>query len=147
MELIMEDTFFFQNNHEYFDDPNSSQVGTTADIPNVKLDRPLTKVIKGCLSEVSEILEQAKWPEGSEFEGEGFSTLSDFLENWTGDYRNEEKFLEEFVDLLVYTMSVLSKFGYTRTNEKLQQVIKKNYDRGFYNDPDVYKKRDEQRGY
>lgn len=104
-------------------------------LPKPTLIRPKEKVIKGCLSEVEEITEALS----------GFKKLDNFYTHWDGIIRDEEKTLEEFVDLLLYLCSVLEHFGEQKVNTKIQEVLEKNYKRGYYTQTEYH--RDETRGY
>lgn len=123
--------------------PFDREVGGTHFIirlPRPTLQRPLPKVIKGCLSEASEIVEAIT--------GDGDRSLENFLsENWDGEMVSEERVIEEFVDLLLYTTSVLDKFGEQKVNPILQRVFEKNYSRGYYSQTEYRRDNENERGY
>lgn len=124
-------------------DMNASDKLIMVNIPHVTLDRPFHKVLKGCLSEVHEILEAAWYPD---FLDDNVD-LKEFLNEWDGETRDDTKLTEELVDLMFYLLSVLvhkhNNIDYV--NHVIQNVIEKNYKRGYYTTTSY--DRDSTRGY
>lgn len=107
-------------------------------LPLVTLRREHSKVFKGCLSEVNEIINAVNETK----------SLDDFLNSEiSNDDLQKEAVLEELVDLLYYLTSVLSYYETDRVQQIVEAVYEKNKARGYYTPGGEDYKRDETRGY